>query len=282
MSRDFDPRVVAERPAYEFFSEGIRDSLLSARDWPTPGVLSRWATQLHPLAQADAVPRFIDWEPHLVDAPLRYERVVASMQVPTRHENWHDLMNALVWMHLPRSKRVLNAIQLDETEPRDPRNGRSARQNAAALFDECGVVVWSDTPQLLDHIRELRWKELFWERRNDLERHLRLIVIGHGLLDILRAPYLGLVGKVLLQNCEPQLLQQPPAEFLRSVDGQLESRLWDALPSPSSVLPLPLLGMPGWHPEQRGEFYNNTSYFRPRRSRPAKTTPCSGCAPNSR
>ncbi len=226
-------------------------------------------------------PRFIPWEPHLVDAPLRYERVVAGMQVPTREENWHDLMNALVWMHFPRSKRVLNAIQLDETERRDPRNGRSPRQDAAALFDECGVVVWSDTPQLLEYIRDLRWKELFWERRHDLARHLRLVVIGHGLLDILRAPYLGLVGKVLLQACELQTLQQSPTEFLRTADEELAPRLWEELSTPSCVRPLPVLGMPGWYPGQHSEFYNNTSYFRPRRMGPARSVPRSPRSPNS-
>jgi len=39
-------------------------------------------------------------------------------------------------------------------------------------------------------------------------------------------------------------------------------------PSPKSLHPLPVLGIPGWWNNQYEEFYNNTNYFRSKKLRP--------------
>jgi hypothetical protein len=51
----------------------------------------------------------------------------------------------------------------------------------------------------------------------------------------------------------------------RAVDGQLADQLLGALRD-NNFHPLPVLGVPGWHPEQTAAFYADPRYFRRRRA----------------
>jgi hypothetical protein len=45
---------------------------------------------------------------------------------------------------------------------------RGTTRDALTHFDECGIVVLSSQPELLDLLRDFRWKALFVERRADV------------------------------------------------------------------------------------------------------------------
>jgi hypothetical protein len=73
-------------------------------------------------------------------------------QVPTRPENWHDLLNALCFATWPRSKVALHARQyrllaqrLTSDAVRLP-PARLPAQDALTLFDEGGVLIAADRP----------------------------------------------------------------------------------------------------------------------------------------
>ena len=82
-------------------------------------------------------------------AQINYEAFIhATGKVPTR-ENLHDFLNALVWLHYPKIKARLNALQATDisaasalaTLTATPPLFRSRLRDALTLFDENAVVV---------------------------------------------------------------------------------------------------------------------------------------------
>ena len=118
-----------------------------------------------------------------------------------RERDWHDLLNALVWLTYPRTKAALNDAQSAASRSAETParlSPRGARCDALTLFDENGAIVVSTEPTLLDDVRCFRWKELFWKRRSEVERSLRVFVFGHALLHKALAPYIGMTAHALL------------------------------------------------------------------------------------
>lgn len=74
-------------------------------------------------------------------------RITVAGEVPTRPDNLHDLMNALVWAAFPESKRALHARQARLVRARVDERGRrlvphrTAEEDALAMLDEGGVVL---------------------------------------------------------------------------------------------------------------------------------------------
>ena len=111
---------------------------------------------------------------HMIDQselPLgrAYETHIAQTGgLPTR-DNLHDRFNALVWLHLPRLKALLNAVQAQEISRHGHQNNqRGPWRDWATLLDESGVVVLAqqDEQILRDCWREHDWLGLFWEHRS--------------------------------------------------------------------------------------------------------------------
>jgi hypothetical protein len=195
-----------------------------------------------------------------------------------RHRCWHDLFNVLVWQTFPQAKATLNERHCAELE-RDPgeqlRRGRL--RDALTLIDESGVVVGASDPSLLDAVRKFRWKELFWNRRADLDRCLRLHVIGHAVYEKLLFPYVGLTGYAVLFELDQAVIESPPAAQVHALDSRLATMLCDgtSLTSPQGLHPVPLLGLPGWHPDgAKEDFYEDHNYFRPGRSARRERSDC--------
>ena len=186
-----------------------------------------------------------------------YEAHIAQTgEVETRPQNWHDLFNALAWITFPRAKATINAQHariLEEGGEAEARR-RSPQRDALTVFDEGGVVVSSSSPELLQLVRDFEWKELFWRRRAELARTTRFCVFGHACYEQALDPYIGMVAKTVFVPEGP-------------VDERLAEHFADAanFPSPRSMAPLPVLGVPGWHPSTQSEsFYEDPSYFRSR------------------
>lgn len=203
------------------------------------------------------------------DDGLAYEqRVRDTGVVATRPDDWHDFFNALVWAVFPRSKAALNARHCAESAlaAAQPPGRRSPARDAVTQFDESGLVVASADPALPRLLAERRWRELFWERRADVVASMRFLVFGHGLYDSLRAPFLGLCGKVVVVDVEPALLVQPAAARLEAIDALVAARVRDpaGFRSPRELLPLPVLGIPGATPANEcAAYYEDERQFRP-------------------
>jgi Protein of unknown function (DUF3025) len=195
-------------------------------------------------------------------------QIFSTGAVPTRPNNVHDLFNALVWASFPRSKAALNARHIAARQQHRAGNNRGPVQDALTLFDECGVIVLSDRPELLACIERFEWKELFWRQREAVKHHMKFLLFGHGLMEQMLQPFIGLTGKALLMNVESTWLQASIDELLQHIDAKSSA----LIASPAcfvrgrDLLPLPLLGIPDWSTDnERESYYDNADYFRPGR-----------------
>lgn len=185
--------------------------------------------------------------------------IAANGLVPTRQDNWHDFLNALVWLRFPRLKSALNLrhCQTLKQQPNECKQ-RGKLRDQLTLLDESGLLAVSSKPELLELLRGKCWVELFWEGREDVRLHMQFIVIGHGLLEKCLAPFPGMTAKCLLvrtQENSPDALDELAAEKISNAES-LE------LP------PLPVLGIPGWDDNESKAYYQDTTIFRPARTPP--------------
>ena len=177
-------------------------------------------------------------------------------RVPTR-DNLHDFFNGLVWLHLPASKRRLNALQAGEIERAGIAATRGPLRDALTLFDENGALL-DAPPALWDALIARDWQRLFVQERA-LWREARLLVFGHALLEKLTAPRKAATAHVLRA---PLLVGDWPV-----TDAALAARLDPAWLAGKPFCPLPVLGIPGWNAENEDVcFYDDLAVFRPRGS----------------
>lgn len=201
--------------------------------------------------------------------------IAATGEVETRAENWHDLFNALVWVTFPRAKAAINAqhaaILEERGEPESRKRG--PERDALTLFDEGGVAVASSAPHLLGLMMDFEWKELFWSRRDELLATTRFFAFGHACLEQSLRPYIGMVAKTVFVPVEGSFLRMAADEQLVRMDELLARHFADrkGFASPKAMAPMPVLGVPGWHPgTATGDFYDDAAHFRPKGSRPAR------------
>ena len=218
--------------------------------------------------------RFVD--PAGLGDHAAYEVHIATTgEVPTRERNWHDLFNALAWVAWPRAKASLNAQHVRMLAQRGPSEARlrSPERDALTLFDEGGVAVASSDPALLRLIVQFAWKELFWHRRDEVRSHMRFFAFGHACCEQALAPYLGMVAKTVFVPVQADFLAASPDRQVALIDTALATHFEDPrrFATPRAMAPLPLLGIPGWHPDTAHEaFYDRTDYFHPPRPRPGR------------
>ena len=226
-------------------------------------------------------------------APLRFvipgasglsyeERVYWLGEVETRPGNWHDGFNALAWLAYPLTKAALNARHHQALVRQQTTDGagqqRGPLRDALTQFDECGVAVVSSRLDLWHEIRAQRWKEVFWLRRAEMQRSLRVFVFGHASFDMLRTPRLGLCGKALFLHVDDAWLAMPATQQLADVDARMAQRFVGDMPAyarPRDFHPLPLMGIPGVTPDNEcPEYYDDRRQFRPLRLiSPARSFP---------
>lgn len=188
-------------------------------------------------------------------------RLYETGRVETRTGNLHDLFNALAWLAFPRTKARINAMHAAQIPREQGRRGRL--RDLLTIFDEGGAIV-SAPPALWNLLKDFEWKELFWERRADVLRSMKVHVLGHAVLEQSLQPWPGITCKAIFAEAGTDA----------GDDADACAAAWlSALPAqatPRDMAPLPIFGYPGWLPgSERPEFYDDERYFRPfRRDRP--------------
>ena len=165
-------------------------------------------------------------------------------EVHTRADNTHDLFNALVWLAFPKTKARINAMHAREIPKEGGKRGRL--RDMLTIFDEGGAIAVCGE-EVAALVRGARWKELFLERHRDL----RLVVLGHAVLEQALAPYPGITCKVVFAD--------PAADL----DAYCAEWLATYPRSPRDLPALPIMGDPGWYPGNGvPAFYEDSRVFR--------------------
>jgi hypothetical protein len=213
--------------------------------------------------------RFVAQECGKLPFEAQYEpRCYLKGEVQMRAHNWHDLLNALVWLTFPKTKSILNARHYDalieERASAIPRRG--AVRDVNTLLDESGVIVVYADADLAELLRNFKWKELFWQRREQVRAGMGFYLFGHGLYEKALQPYVGMTGQGLLLAVEPAFFSWPLAQQLAYLDSLLADYLAEHCRNTRDLSPVPLLGVPGWAADNNcAAYYDNTAYFRPGR-----------------
>jgi hypothetical protein len=212
------------------------------------------AAALRQCAAPGFLPEFVPQQD--LPAGQAYEaHIFQTRTVPTR-DNLHDFFNGLVWLAFPQTKRRLNELQAAEISRRGIASTRGPLRDALTLFDENGAVL--DAPAALWKALAGRdWHALFVTQRA-LWAEARLLVFGHALLEKLTAPRKALTAHVLMPA--------PGGGAPLLDDGALARSLDPAYLAQKPFVPLPVLGVPGWWPQNASaDFYDDAKVFRPGR-----------------
>jgi hypothetical protein len=242
-----DRRVLASPPLSDWASFA---AWMGGDAWP--GV-----EDLNALWPAGARHRFVVQDKALLDDGMHYEeRIARQGAIATRPRNWHDLFNAFVWLRHGAIKRALNARQVAEIAIMGPRE-RSRPQCALTHFDEAGLIVTLRDDDMLDAWNMHDWRRLFWSHREAwTSGRARVQVFGHALLEHALTPGKLLVGKALVVTGEGDAAALC-AEAIAAAA---------VLNDPLELRPLPVSGVPGWHPDTRDDaFYTTAPCFQPLR-----------------
>ena len=233
------------------------------------------------------------------DRPLRFvvpgaagatpyeAHIHATGEVPTR-DNAHDLFNALMWLALPRFKRMLNALQgraladaarcgtdaandLPTAAATDAATGvataaatgRGATRDAATLLDENGLLLACGDAEVAAALARHDWHAAFVTRRAAWGTCVQALVCGHALLEKLQHPYKAVTAHALVLDCAAPADAQG---LCAALDAAAAQRLGAAPPRPRDLQPLPVLGIPGWWADnEQADFYADRAVFRPAR-----------------
>jgi hypothetical protein len=215
-------------------------------DAPTLDLLNSFSEEKNLKTESGKPVRFVP--PSSAD-PYYEVHVFETGQVQTRPDSKHDLFNALAWLAFPKTKARINAMHAAEIPREQANNGgrRGRLRDLLTIFDEGGAIV-ACTGEVAELVRQARWPELFLERHRDL----RIVVVGHAVLEQALAPHPGITCKVIF------------ADPSRELDAQATDWLATTGTSPRDLPPLPVFGYPGWFAGSgSAAFYADERYFRP-------------------
>ena len=244
-------------------------------DWQRPW-LAPWRAPGQRVIQAVAggasLPDALNREPGVAvkfvpqsDLPpgMGYEHYLfQSSQCPTR-DNLHDFFNGLCWLRFPQTKQKINQLHAAELAgaqaavnagvnlpPRGP------VRDALTVFDENAAFLLAPQP-LWDALIDRDWWRLFVDLR-PLWAEAQLVLFGHALLEKLVYPRKPITAHVYRA--------QPAIDSIAQLDAWVAGDLSAGKLASKPFSPLPVLGVPGWWPENEDvSFYDDATVFRPRR-----------------
>ncbi len=192
---------------------------------------------------------------------VAYEsHIDATGQVPTR-DNLHDAFNALIWLHFPETKRLLNRLQAASIASDGVGQVRGGLRDAATLFDENAVIFMSEDASLADALRGFGWRELFVSRRDAWHAACTVLPFGHALLEKLVRPYKSVTAHAWWVCAAPDTpIDRLDAQLASSLAGAAEA---GRLAGGRGFWPLPVMGIPGWCDDNaEPAFYDDVGVFR--------------------
>jgi hypothetical protein len=182
-----------------------------------------------------------------------YERFIFETGTCPTRDNLHDFFNGLCWLRMPASKRLLNALHAAQIEDGATGAQRGPVRDAITVFDENGALLDAPAP-IWEALLAREWRRLFVDLR-PLWDEARLVVFGHALLEKLGQPRKDLTAHVWAAPAAGASL----TTLDRWLAGELTAERLAAKP----FTPLPVLGVPGWWPENQSDsFYDDPLVFR--------------------
>ncbi len=239
--------------------------LQNVTDWPT----LQWLNTLAEVSQnqrkkADEMSFICDSN---VTSSLYYEQYIHETgKIPTRPNNWHDLFNALIWTLFPKTKRLINQCHVEDINLHGL-SPRTHQRNRMTQFDECGVVLAYSSPTVPSLLIEHQWQASFWQHREQWGTQIQPFMFGHANYEMMLEPHIGLTGKWLAVQVPQDFWNKPLHQQYQSIDETLYQQLQTTqlFQDKGKFAPLPLLGIPGWYPQNQAQtFYQMTDYFRPK------------------
>lgn len=267
---EWDPNFLARSPMFGPLRAHAPASF--PEQWPNLPVLQDWLDRRGtPVCVASGKPlRVVPQARKLARPEDRYEeRMFRRGELQVRPDNWHDLLNFMVWLTFPRAKAALNArhhAALEERKSTGAAN-RGPAEDALTLFDEGGVIVATVSQELVDLLRGFAWKELFWRRREAVAANMRFFLFGHALYEKALRPFIGITGRGLCFDVGHRFFCAPLEAQLAELDARVAVHIGapDRLTAPRDLAVVPILGVPGWCADNEVEsYYDNIDYFRPR------------------
>jgi len=188
---------------------------------------------------------------------MAYEQFIYEQQrVPTR-DGLHDFFNGLVWLRFPSAKHRLNQLQAAQIAADGVLPVRGPVRDAITVFDENAALLQAPDA-LWDALAARDWPQLFTTRRH-FWGQARLTLFGHALLEKLVQPRKAITAHVY---------RVPLDLALDGLDAWLAQDLDAPRLAGKPFVPLPVLGVPGWWPQNEDrDFYADAQVFRPRRLR---------------
>jgi hypothetical protein len=210
------------------------------------------------LNREPAAPRRFVPQSDLPDGQAYEQFIFETGTVPTR-DNLHDFFNGLCWIRFPLTKKKLNQMQAAEIAAAGVAPLRGPVRDALTVFDENAAFL-SAPPPLWDALVDRDWQRLFVDLR-PLWPQARPVLFGHALLEKLVHPRKAITAHVYLT--------QPATHSIASMaalDAWVAQDLSAGKLAGKPFAPLPVLGVPGWWPENENfSFYDDSDVFRPRK-----------------
>jgi hypothetical protein len=242
-------------------------SLIVADDWRAH--LNQCASQMQLRNHLGLPLQFIPQE-ELPEGTAYEAHISASGKVPTR-ENLHDFFNALVWLTFPKIKRQLNALQSAQIATLGIGKSRGPARDAATIFDEnAAILVVEDSEEgrsLLENLRQHQWQAAFVAQAALFGSKAEVWGFGHALMEKLVKPYKAITAHTWVVWADAAFFRQDWDARRAWLDNQIAEKLLTHDLTTADYTPLPVLGIPGWWPDQDTAFYADTSVFRAKRSK---------------
>ena len=190
----------------------------------------------------------------LADGQAYEQFIFETGSVPTR-DNLHDFFNGLCWLTFPQTKKKLNQLQAQQLAVDGVQQVRGPVRDALTLFDENAAFLCAPQP-LWDALLARDWRRLFVDLR-PLWAEAQLVLFGHALLEKLVQPRKPITAHVYQA--------QPAMDSIADLDGWVAADLRAEKLAGKPFAPLPVLGVPGWWPDNENPcFYEDIRVFRPR------------------
>jgi len=265
---DWDPQFLARSPMFEPLRG--KGAAMRSSHWPRLDELQYLLKNSRVrIVNSQNMPiRFVSQGTKPRSFEDKYEpRIYLKGEVPVRPENWHDLLNVLVWLTFPKSKAALNHrhfLAASKSEEKREKN-RGPVRDALTLFDEGGVIVACSDSRLAQLLVDFKWKELVWINRDTVTASMKIFLFGHAIYEKALQPFTGVTGRAVIFPVVADFFAAALEQQLRMLDEKLAEYLYNPQHFNRTVdlAPVPILGVPGWNAEnEREAYYENEAYFR--------------------